>query len=124
MTEREKRQRRMEFERRRTQRQGGHRVDEGASGNLFIFRTYVTFILVGGFLLVSAFSTDTSEKVSQRLKETIAYQLPMDEIVHAKDKMVTFLKEQNLSMPVFLEEQGEAVSEQEKSYKPDLEEAP
>lgn len=121
MTDRERRRRRLELERRMRERQGGRRSTESTSKSLFIFRTYVTVILAGAFLLVSAFHTNTSEEVSRRLKETIAYQVPMTEVARAKEKVIAFWKDQDISIPVFQEEDTPA---KEKIYKPDLEESP
>lgn len=121
MTDKERRRRRLEMERRMRERQGGRRSTESTSQNLLIFRTYVTVILAGAFLLVSAFHTNTSEEVSRRLKETIAYQIPMEEVATAKDKIMAFWKDKDISLPVFEEEDP---PKQEKVYKPDLEESP
>jgi hypothetical protein len=77
--------------------------------------------LAGAFILVSAFHTDTSEEVCRRLKETISYQIPVEEMATAKEKFVEFWKDKNISLPAFKEEEAEP---QEKVYKPDLEESP
>ncbi|WP_313530275.1 hypothetical protein [Anaerotignum sp.] len=121
MTDKERKRRRMEMERRMRERQGGRRPSESTSKNLLLFRTYVTVILAGAFLLVSAFHTDTSEEVSRRLKETIAYQIPVDDIATAKEKIMAFWKDRDITLPVFQEEDAPS---QGKVYKPDLEESP
>lgn len=121
MTDKERRRRRMDMERRMRERRSGRFSTGETSKNLFMFRTYVTVILAGAFLLVSAFHTNTSEEVSRRLKETIAYQIPMEEVVTAKDKLMTFWKDREISLPAFHEEEA---PEEKKVYKPDLEESP
>ncbi len=121
MTDKERKRRRMELEKRMRERRGGRYATESSSNGLLIFRTYVTVILAGAFILVSAFHTDTSEEVCRRLKETISYQIPVDEMATAKEKFVEFWEDRNISLPAFKEEESQP---QEKIYKPDLEESP
>ena len=59
MTEQEKRRRRREMERRMRTRTE-MRKKTGKRRGLTAFRIYVTAILTGGFLLISAFRSDTS----------------------------------------------------------------
>lgn len=121
MTDKERKRRRMEIEKRMRERQGGHRSTESPSKGLLAFRTYVTVILAGAFLLVSAFHTNTSEEVCRRLKETLAYQTPMEEVTTATQKIMVFWKDKNISLPVF---EGEDAPKEDKVYKPDLEDSP
>lgn len=120
MTDKERKRRRMEMEKRMRERRGGRYTPDSSSGGLLVFRTYITVILAGAFILVSAFHTNTSEEVCRRLKETIAYQIPMEEVATVKDKLMVFWKDKNISLPAFEEE----TQKQGKVYKPDLEEAP
>lgn len=119
MTDQERRRRRLEMERRMRSRQTGRRPERYAQKNLLLFRTYVTVILAGAFLLVSVFHTETSELVSTRLKETIAYQMPLTEVAEAKEWLAAFWQEQEFSLPVFEPEEKPV-----KTYKPDLEDSP
>jgi hypothetical protein len=121
MTDKERKRRRMEMEKRMRERRGGRHTSDSSSGGLLVFRTYVTVILAGAFILVSAFHTDTSEEVCRQLKETIAYQIPMEEVATAKEKLMVFWKDKNISLPAFEEKEAQ---EQEKIYKPDLEDSP
>jgi len=59
--------------------------------------------------------------VSRRLKETIAYQIPMEQVATAKEKVIAFWQDKDISVPVFQEEDP---PKPEKLYKPDLEESP
>ncbi|KXL51670.1 hypothetical protein CLNEO_29560 [Anaerotignum neopropionicum] len=121
MTDKERKRRRMDMEKRMRERRGGRHITESSSRGLLIFRTYVTVILAGAFVLVSAFHTDTSEEVCRRLKETISYQIPGEEIATAKEKLMGFWEDRNISLPAFKDDES---TQPEKVYKPDLEESP
>ncbi len=121
MTDKERKRRRMEMEKRMRDRREGRNSAEGSSKGLLVFRTYVTVILAGAFVLVSAFHTETSEAVCSRLKEAIAYQIPVEEVALAKEKIAGFWKDKNISLPAFHDEE---TPKENKVYKPDLEESP
>lgn len=121
MTEKERKRRRMELEKRMRDRREGRSSSEGSFKGLLVFRTYVTVILAGAMLLVSAFHTETSEAVCRRLKETIAYQVPAEEVGVAKEKLLAFWKDKNITLPAFNEKE---TPKENKVYKPDLEESP
>ena len=57
------------------------------SKELFLFRLYVTVILAGGVLLVSLFHSETAEKLTQQVKETIAYEMPLEKIQAAGERL-------------------------------------
>lgn len=125
MTDKERKRRRMEIEKRmrarsstqRSTRQGA----ESGSGNLLLFRTYITVILAGAFLVVSFFQTPTSEMVCTTVRQTIAYQIPMAEFARVKEKAISVWNEIDLPMPT-IKKQG--VSPDQTVYQPDLEESP
>ncbi len=122
MTDKERKRRRMEMEKRMRDRREGRNPGENSPQGLLIFRTYVTVILAGALVLVSAFHTDTSEAVCKQLKETIAYQIPAEDVATAKEKITAFWKDRNITLPAFHNEQKEP--KENKVYKPDLEESP
>ena len=99
MTEQEKRRRRREMERRMRQRKE-QRYLMRKEGGLTAFRLYVTTILVGGCLLISAFHTDTSEQVCEKVKETIAVQVSVEKAEVWKEKIMAYLKEKELSIQI------------------------
>ena len=119
MTEQEKRRRRREIERRMRARQD-NRGKEKEKGGYFVFRLYVAAVLVGGCLLISLFETSTSEAVCGKIKEVIAYQIPAEKIDELKEKTAVFLKEKEISLPVFWEKE----QEEPKVYLPDTEASP
>ncbi len=100
MTEQEKRRRRREMER-RMRTGAGSRRKEKKRGGLTAFRLYVTTVLVAGCLLISAFQSETSEMVCEKVKETISTQISMEEMKVWKEKAAAFLEEKNISLPAF-----------------------
>lgn len=121
MTEQEKRRRRREMERRMRARQQQRGREKGKSG-LLGFRVYVTAILVGGCLLISLFHTESSEMVCAKVKEVIAQEITAEEIAGWKEKAAAYFREKELSLPAFEEE--EAPEEEQKVYRPDIEDSP
>lgn len=117
MTEQERRRRRRERERQMRTGAGGKRR-ERKRGGLTAFRTYVTAILVGGFLVVSQFQTETSIQVCERVKETIAEEISKAEVTEWKEKILAFLKEKEIVLPAFKETEP---LEEKKVYRPDTE---
>ena len=117
MTEREKRYRRREMERRMRTR-AGMRKKEASKSGLTSFRIYVTAVLVGGCLLISMFHTETSEMVCARVKEVIEHQVSAEEIAEWKNKAMAYFKEKEISLPAFEEEEPQ---EEQKVYRPDTE---
>ena len=117
MTEQERRRRRRELERRMRTRAGGRRKEK-KKGGLTAFRLYVTTILVGGCLLVSAFHTETSEIVCRKVKDVIAMQISTEELAEWKNKAVAYFAEKNIVFPVFEEMERQ---EEKKVYRPDTE---
>ena len=96
----------------------GGRRKEKKKGGLTAFRLYVTTILVGGCLLVSAFHTETSEIVCRKVKDVIAMQISTEELAEWKNKAVAYFAEKNIVFPVFEEMERQ---EEKKVYRPDTE---
>lgn len=123
MTEQEKRQRRREMERRMRSREAARRT-EVHSGTL-AFRAYVSAVLVGGCLLLSLFDSASSQAVCQRIRQTIASQISVEQVRVWQEKAEALIKESGLSLTVFGAFGNEAESqEREKIYLPDTEESP
>ena len=117
MTEQEKRRRRREMERRMRTRTENRRKSEKRRG-LTSFRLYVTAVLVGGCLLISAFHSETSEMVCAKVKEIISMQTSAEELAVWKNRLTAYFKEKDIIFPVFWEK------EEEKEYRPDVDDSP
>ena len=118
MTEREKRYRRREMERRMRTRENANRKGRAKKGGLTAFRTYVTSVLVGGCLVISAFQTETSDMVCARVKETISKQISAEVMEEWKNKVTAYFDELEVSVPVFEMKENEG---EKKIYHPDTE---
>lgn len=124
MTEQEKRRRRREMERRMRARQSMQSRGE-ERGGLLTFRIYVTAVLVGGCLLISLFDTATAQTVCTKLKQTIAAQTSLEQIGAWQQRAAAFLRESNISLPVFFDgTQQPAEEEEQPLYLPDTEDSP
>ncbi len=84
MTDKERKQRRLARERRMGRNQ------RTKKGGIFAFRSYVTVVLAGALLLLSFLQTETSLAVCERVKNTIAYQVPVEELMEAKTVLQAF----------------------------------
>ena len=118
MTEREKRYRRREMERRMRTRANVNRKGREKKGGLAAFRTYVTSVLVGGCLLISVFQTETSNMVCARVKEVIAMQFSAEVLGEWKTKVLAYFDGLDISVPVFEMKENEG---EKKVYHPDTE---
>lgn len=118
MTEQEKRRRRREMERRMRTR-AGVRKKESKKGGLTAFRIYVTAVLAGGCLLVSAFHTETSEMVCGKVKEVIAMQISAEKLAEWKNRAVAYIEKTEITLPAF--EEKEPQEAEKKVYRPDTE---
>lgn len=116
MTERERRRLRIERERRLRGRQ------PSKTAGLFAFRAYVTAVLVAACFVVSVFQTETSEAFCAKVKETIAAQIPAEQISELREKTTSFFREKKDALPAFQEE--EAPETEKKVFLPDTEESP
>lgn len=122
MTDKERKRRRMEIEKRMRARGAGTRHGvEHNSKNLLLFRTYITVILAGAFLVVSFFQTPTAEMVCNKIKATIGYQISAEELTLVRDKAISVWKQVELPLPVFEEREPPA---DKRVYQPDLESSP
>lgn len=122
MTEQEKRRRRREMERRMRSRETARRAEQ--RGGLFAFRTYVSAVLVGGCLLISLFDSASSQAVCQRIKETIAAQISIEQVQAWQERAEAFLQQREISLPAFMGKKEPAAQEEQKIYLPDTEESP
>lgn len=118
MTEQEKRRHRREIERRMRTKGTMRKKEKG--GGLALFRAYVTAILVGGCLLISAFHTKTSEMVCEKVHDVIAMQMTAEELAEWRSRITAFWQERKNSLSVFEEKEMEP----EKNYHPDTEASP
>ena len=108
MTERERRRRRIERQRRMQGRQ-----QPGPAAGLFAFRAYVTAVLVGACFVVSVFQTESSEAFCEKVRETIAAQVSAERIAGLREKAVQIW-----------EETPEPLDEEKKVFLPDTGESP
>lgn len=118
MTEREKRRRRIERERRMRGRQPSQ------TAGLFAFRAYVTAVLVGACFVVSIFQTETSEAFCKRVRETIAAQVSAEHLSDIRERAALFLEGKRDSLPAFKEKEETPPEEEKKVFLPDTEESP
>lgn len=129
MTERERRQRRLARERRM-----GHNRSEKPKGT-FAFRSYVTVILGGAFVVLSMMQTETSLAVCDEVKQVIAYQIPTEDLMEAREVLeAVFFSSEDGEIPVFYENRDVPVSdmpqeeqdhiEEEMRYAPDIYDSP
>ena len=59
----------------------------------FLFRIYVTMMLVGAAVVLSLFDTNTANTITESLKEAIAYEMPLGTIQQWKQKALTVFEE-------------------------------
>lgn len=74
------------------------------SKELFQFRLYVTVVLAGGLLLVSLFHSETAEKLTRQVKDAIAYEMPLEKIQAAGERLTVFLQEKDVALPALKED--------------------
>ena len=100
MTERERRKRRQEWQRRTAYRRQERMPESGQKEkDLFFFRFYVTVVISGGILLLSLFPTETAERATQRIKEVIAYDMPQEEIRAIGERVTVFFQQNRWALP-------------------------
>ena len=75
-------------------RRRGSRWQENESGakEIFLYRAYVTMIIVGLTVVLSFFPTASAQKITGNLKQAIAYQVSLDSMQQAWQKTTTVLK--------------------------------
>lgn len=120
MTERERRKRRIERQRRMRGRQ------PSPAAGVFAFRAYVTAVLVGSCFVVSIFQTESSEAFCEKVRETISAQISAERISGIQKKAARFWEEKKDALPAFRgEETSEPLEEEEKKvFLPDTGESP
>lgn len=124
MTDRERRQRRLQRERRM------YRSQKKSKKGWFAFRSYVTIVLAGAFLLLSFLHTETSLAVCQEIKETIAYQIPNTTLLDARNLLQAFFQvSEDGDISVFYETNPLETTEEDATdevfyYAPDIYDSP
>lgn len=63
------------------------------SKQFFLFRIYVTMMLVGAAIVLSLFDTNTANTITESLKEAIAYEMPLGTIQEWKQKAITVFEQ-------------------------------
>lgn len=86
--------------------------------DLFLFRLYVVMILGGAVTLLSFFHTQTSQHFIEQVKESIAYQVSVEEIQEKKEWLAAFLEKNQISLPAF------SKKEEERQFVPETEGMP
>lgn len=84
---------RMRREMVRQARQGKTKTTKPETGNFFLFRIYVTMMLVGAAFVLSFFETETTNTITKSLKEAIAYEMPLETIEEWKQKVVSVFQQ-------------------------------
>ncbi len=84
---------RMRREMVRQARQGKTKITKPETGNFFLFRIYVTMMLVGAAFVLSFFETETTNTITESLKEAIAYEMPLETIEEWKQKVVSVFQQ-------------------------------
>ena len=100
MNDRERRKRRQQIERRMQARRNGGR-EEKTSSNFFFFRIYLTVVLAGSVLALSFLQTETTLKVCETVKNTIAYHVDGEELSTAGERIFTYLQGKDIALPSF-----------------------
>ena len=103
------------------------RQNQTASGKqLFLFRTYVTMMLVGTAIVLSFFHTETTNDITNSLKEAIAYEISLDTIEQWKEKAVTVFEQTVEKKENTTDIQSQQTTQQQESktnaFEPDLNE--
>ena len=138
--ERKERMKRREVMRKRYQTRGVGKHTIRAGKAIFVFRSYVAMMIAGALLIVSVLKTETSEAICEQVKETIAYQMPIDTLAAFKEQIAELIDNTTDMIPVFRVEGvedkddvdddtggmngGRKKDEQSVSYRPDLEGSP
>ncbi len=84
---------RMRREMVRQARQGKTKTTKPETGNFFLFRIYVTMMLVGAAFVISFFETETAHTITESLKEAIAYEMPLETVEEWKQKVVSVFQQ-------------------------------
>ena len=126
MDEERLRMRRELLQRARRQKTSAYRrQSQMTSGKqFFLFRIYMTMILVATAIVLSFFHTETTRAITDSLKEAIAYEISLDTLQQWKEKAVTVFeqtveKKENTTAPP-----AEQTTQQNKTngFQPDLNE--
>lgn len=96
-------------------RRQGHRAREekNAGKDLFLFRTYVTMMIVGLAIALSFIETESAQKTISSLKQAIAYQIPFEDIRQAGIKAVGAFQKGKLPIEDLKKKQKEESNKEE-----------
>lgn len=110
MTEQERKKRREQLRREMGYTKRNRTIPQTENKkDFFLFRLYVTVILCGGILLLSAFQSQTAQMVTEKVKQAIAYQMPIERLQETKDNIMVFLEEHQVALPAFVPKETENV---------------
>lgn len=98
----------MDEERLRMRRELIQRTRQGRTSNInknqtvgkqfFMFRIYVTMMLVGAAIVLSLFDTSTANTITESLKEAIAYEMPLGTVEQWKQKAISVFQQNGEDM--------------------------
>lgn len=70
-----------------------YRSKKSPTQQFFLFRVYVTMMLVGATIILSLFDTNTANTITESLKEAIAYEMPLETIEQWKQKAISVFQQ-------------------------------
>lgn len=96
--ERERIRRRKEALLNSRRRRQGVRQENNESKTFFLFRTYVTIMIVGIGIMLSFVKTEYTQQLTLNMKRAIAYQMPVEKIKQTGVKAAVWLEKADLSV--------------------------
>lgn len=87
------------------------RTPPTVSKQFFLFRIYVTMMLVGAAIVLSLFDTNTANTITESLKEAIAYEMPLGTIQQWKQKAMTVFEQKTTQTQQHIQN-GEQIQQQ------------
>lgn len=123
MTDKERKRRRQQIERRMQARKNGGKVEEENTRAIFLLRTYITVILAGSIFVASLVGTETTKRMCMAVETNLANHLQKEDITAARAWIAQIMNGKEISLPTFQEEQKENQKE-EVLYQPELEDSP
>lgn len=98
MDEERLRMRRELIQRTRQGRTSNRNKNQTAGKQFFMFRIYVTMMLVGAAIVLSLFDTSTANTITESLKEAIAYEMPLGTVEQWKQKAISVFQQNGEDM--------------------------
>lgn len=108
---------RMRREMVRQARQGKTKTTKSETGNFFLFRIYVTMMLVGAAFVISFFETETAHTITESLKEAIAYEMPLETVEEWKQKVVSVFQQNANKITQQQKSQQQEIQQEQKQEK-------